>query len=136
VIAKIKVANRIGQVVAERGFLPELEIRLLALEDILVDTGATSLCLPTALIERLGLVQGDTKSVETAAGIQQGQMFRDVDLQIAGLRGTLDCLELTHVNHALLGVVPMEMLGLEPDLTNRKLRVLPVTPEQTDLSVV
>ena len=31
------------------------EVRQLTVTDVLVDTGATGLCLPTSLIERLGL---------------------------------------------------------------------------------
>ncbi len=32
---------------------------------------------------------------------------------------------------ALLGVVPMETLGLEPDLRNQRLRLLPEEPGDT-----
>lgn len=136
VIATIKVANRIDQVMAERGFISTAEVRSFVLDDVLVDTGATLLGLPTSAIESLGLVRGSSTAVETTAGIQQGWIFRDVDLEISGRRGTFDCLELTSVNYPLLGVTPMEILGLEPDLQNQKLRVLPMTSEQTYLSVL
>ncbi|WP_369750913.1 hypothetical protein [Calothrix sp. PCC 7507] len=59
-----------------------------------------------------------------------------MELSIEEARGTFDCLELKEVPYALLGVTPMEVLGLEPDLKNRKLRVLPMNPEQTYLSVL
>ena len=93
------------------------------------------LCLPTAIIRQLG-VQGGKTNVETTAGIQSGQIFRDVNLCIGERQGTFDCLELTEVKYALLGVTPMEILGLEPDLKNRKLRVLPMNTEQTYLSIL
>ncbi|MEO0376870.1 MAG: aspartyl protease, partial [Cyanobacteria bacterium P01_A01_bin.17] len=112
------------------------EVRSFVLNDVLVDTGATLLGLPTPVIESLGLVRGSSTAVETTAGIQQGWIFRDVDLEISGRRGTFDCLELTNVSYPLLGVTPMEILGLEPDLQNQKLRVLPMTSEQTYLSVL
>ncbi|MEH2015369.1 aspartyl protease [Nostoc sp.] len=102
------------------------------MDDVLVDTGATLLCLPTSIISQLG---GEAQ-VETAAGVKQGRIFRDVELSIAERQGTFDCLELTEVPYALLGVTPMEVLGLEPDLKNRKLRVLPMNSEQTYLSVL
>ncbi|BAY27843.1 hypothetical protein NIES2100_76690 [Calothrix sp. NIES-2100] len=79
-----------------------------------------------SIISQLGLVQGGEAQVETAAGMQQGRIFRDVELSIGERQGTFDCLELTDVPYALLGVTPMEVLGLEPDLKNRKLRVLPI----------
>lgn len=81
-----------------------------------MDTGATILCLPTAVINQLGLVQGGEANVETSAGVKQGRIFRDVELSIEDRQGTFDCLELTEVSYALLGVTPMEVLGLEPDL--------------------
>ncbi|MGF1600444.1 MAG: aspartyl protease [Thermosynechococcaceae cyanobacterium] len=136
VIATIQVTNRIDQVMSERGFIPEAEIRSCVLDDVLVDTGVTLLGLPTPIIESLGLVRGRSTAVETTAGIQLGWIFRDVDLEILGRRGTFDCLELKNVSYALLGVVPMKMLGLEPDLQHQKLRVLPMTSEQTYLSVL
>lgn len=136
VIATVTVSNRIDQVLAERGFIPTGEVRSCTLDDFLVDTGATLLCLPAAIISQLGLVQGGAVSVETTAGVRQERIFRDVELCIGNRRGTFDCLELTEVNYALLGVTPMEVLGLEPDLKNRKLRVLPMNSEQTYLSIL
>lgn len=136
VIATINVANRIDQVLHERKFIPAKDVRAISLENALVDTGATMLCLPTAVIEQLGLVQGGVANVETTAGVQPGRIFRDVDLQIGDRRGTFDCLELTQVAYPLLGVTPLEVLGLEPDLQNRVLRALPMTTEQTYLSIL
>ncbi|BAY79478.1 hypothetical protein NIES25_59630 (plasmid) [Nostoc linckia NIES-25] len=68
--------------------------------------------------------------------MQQGRIFRDVELSIGERQGTFDCLELTEVPYPLLGVTPVEVLGLEPDLKNRKLRVFPMNSEQTYLTVL
>ena len=136
VIANLTVTNRIDQVLAERGFITPEEVRTSILTDVLVDTGATLLCLPSAVISQLGLVVGGEASVETSAGVKKGRIFRDVDLCVENRQGTFDCLELTEVTFALLGVTPMEVLGLEPDLRNRKLRVLPMNSEQTYLSIL
>ncbi len=83
-----------------------------------------------------GLSFGGEASVETTAEVQKGRIFRDVELCFEDRQGTFDCLELTDVPYALLGVTPMEVLGLEPDLKNRKLRVLPMNSEQTYLSIL
>ncbi|MEO0457557.1 MAG: aspartyl protease family protein [Cyanobacteria bacterium P01_A01_bin.114] len=136
VITTIKISNWIDQVLHQRGFIEADEVRSLTLDTALVDTGATLLCLPKAIVEQLGLVQDGVANVETTAGVQPGRIFRDVDLQIGERRGTFDCLELTEVNYPLLGVTPLEILGLEPDRQNRTLRFLPQTPEQTYLSVL
>ncbi|MUG93996.1 aspartyl protease [Scytonema sp. UIC 10036] len=136
VTVTLTLTNLIDQVLAQRGFISSEEVRSCILDDVLVDTGATMLCLPTAIINQLGLVQSGEANVETAAGIKLGRIFRAVDLCIEERRGTFDCLELTDVPYALLGVTPMEVLGLEPDLKNRKLRVLPMNSEQTYLSIL
>ena len=136
VIVTITVINRIDQVLSERGFIPREEVRSCTLNNVLVDTGATMLCLPAAIISQLGLVQGGEASVETTAGVKLARIFRDVEISIGDRRGTFDCLELTEVDYALLGVTPMEVLGLEPELKNRKLRVLPMNSEQTYLSIL
>ena len=70
------------------------------MDDVLVDTRATMLGLPTAVIQQFGLVEGETISVETAAGVLVGRIFRDVELCIEDRRGTFDCLELTTVKFA------------------------------------
>ena len=57
--------------------------------------GATLLCLPASIISQLGLVQGGEAQVETATGVQQGRIFRDVELSIAQRQRTFDCLQLT-----------------------------------------
>ncbi|MEH2275155.1 MAG: aspartyl protease [Nostoc sp.] len=136
VIVTFTLTNRIDQLLAQRGFISSGEVRSCILDNVLVDTSATLLCLPASIISQLGLVQGGEAQIETAAGVQQGRILRDVELSIAERQGTFDCLELTEVPYALLGVTPMEVLGLEPDLKNRKLRVLPMNSEQTYLSVL
>ena len=112
------------------------QVRSVTLTDVLVDTGATSLCLPSDVIAQLGLVQRGEASVETSAGLRKGRIFKNVDLSIEGRQSTFDCLELTEVSYALLGVIPMQVLGLEPDLKNHKLRLLPMNSEQSYLTVL
>jgi hypothetical protein len=60
VTTTITVTNRIDQILAERGFIKADQIRSVTLQNILVDTGATRLCLPENIISELGLVlQGE-----------------------------------------------------------------------------
>ena len=136
VLTTITVTNRIDQVLAERGFIPAGEIRSLTLDKVLVDTGATLLALPAFIISQLGLSQLGETNVETAAGIRKGRIFQDIMLEVEGRQAVFDCLEMPEgVDAILLGVIPMERLGLEPDLKNQRLRVLPMNEEQTYLMV-
>ncbi|NEP83538.1 MAG: aspartyl protease, partial [Okeania sp. SIO3B3] len=50
VTTTLTVANRIDQVKAEEGLISPEQIRSVTLENVLVDTGATTLCLPPDVI--------------------------------------------------------------------------------------
>ncbi|MEG4013987.1 MULTISPECIES: aspartyl protease [unclassified Microcoleus] len=134
VITTITVTNRIDRVMAERGFISAEEVRSVNLDNVVVDTGATLLSLPAPIISQLGLIQVGERNVETSAGIKKGRIFADAQIIVEGREGRFDCLELPEgVSAVLLGVIPMEELGLEPDLKNRRLRVLPMNNQQTYL---
>ncbi|MEG4421212.1 aspartyl protease [Microcoleus sp. LAD1_D5] len=134
VITTITVTNRIDRVMAERGFISAEEVRSVILDNVVVDTGATLLSLPARIISQLGLIQVGERDVETSAGIKKGRIFAYAQIIVEGREGRFDCLELPEgVSAVLLGVIPMEELGLEPDLKNRRLRVLPMNNQQTYL---
>lgn len=118
---------------ASRGALPPDEVRSLTLHDVLVDTGATLLALPSDLIRQLGLDFIRPVEVRTANGIIHSGIYSGVRIKIEGREGTFECLELPGVPRPLLGVVPMEVLGLEPDLKNQRLKVLSDSDEDTYL---
>jgi predicted aspartyl protease len=134
VITTITVTNFIDLVMAERGFIAAEEVRSVSLDNVVVDTGATLLSLPARIISQLGLRQVGERDVETSAGIKKGRIFAGAQIIVEGREGRFDCLELPEgVSAVLLGVIPMEELGLEPDLKNRRLRVLPMNNQQTYL---
>jgi predicted aspartyl protease len=136
VFATITVSNLADLLRSEEGELASDEVRSVTLENVLVDTGATILCLPSRTIQQLGLRVLREVEVSTATGIQVTRIYRGVNLSVLGREGTFDCLELPGGQDALLGVTPLEILGLEPDLQNRRLRALPMNPEQTYLSAL
>ncbi|MEG4396219.1 aspartyl protease [Microcoleus sp. BROC3] len=134
VLTTIAVTNFIDLVMAERGFISAEEVRSVTIDKVIVDTGATLLSLPDPIISQLGLKQVGERDVETSAGIKKGRIFAGAQIIVEGREGRFDCLELPEgVSAVLLGVIPMEELGLEPDLKNRRLRVLPMNNQQTYL---
>ena len=134
VITTITVTNFIDLVMAERGFIAAEEVRSVILDNVVVDTGATLLSLPAPIISQLSLRQVGERDVETSAGIKKGRIFAGAQIIVEGREGRFDCLELPEgVSAVLLGVIPMEELGLEPNLKNRRLRVLPMNNQQTYL---
>lgn len=136
VLTNLTVINRVDQAFAEAGYIPEEEIRSLTLENVLVNTGATTLCLPADAIEKLGLEILREVDVATATGIGKARIFQDAKISLCGREGTFECLELPGGKDALLGVIPLEALGLELDLKNQKLKVLPISPTETYLTIL
>ncbi len=136
VITTLAIQNLIDQADAERGMIPIEQIRSVTLENVLVDTGATTLCLPKDVIARLGLRILKEVVVETATGISEARIFQDAKISLCGREGTFECLELPDGKTPLLGVIPMEALGIEVDLKNQRLKVLPDGPTETYLTIL
>ena len=136
VTTTLTITNRIDQILAERGFISADQIRSLKLEDVLVDSGATRLCLPANIISDLGLVLQGEVDVKIAVGVQKVRIFRELSLAVEGREGTFNCIELPADADPLLGLIPLEDLGLEPDLQNQRLRILPLEGKDTYLSVL
>ncbi len=136
VTTTITITNQIDKTLAERGFIPVEQIRSIILHDVLVDTGATRLCLPKNIILDLGLpLQGEV-DVKIATGVHKARIFKMLNLAVEGREGIFNCIELPEGSDALLGLIPLEDLGLESDLVNQKLRVLPVEGKDTYLMVL
>ena len=94
----------------------------------MVDTGATTLALPASMIAELGLTSDRETPVRTATGTVQARIFRDASLTVEGRSGSFECMELADGAQPLLGVLPLEALGIEPDIINHRLRLLPEEP--------
>ncbi len=103
--------------------------------DVLVDTGAMTLCLPIDVIRDLGLSLLRTVPVTTATRVEEAGVYEDAKVTIEGRTGSFDCIALPEGSPALLGVVPLEWLGLEPDLVHEQLRVLPASGRDTYLFI-
>lgn len=136
VLTKITIKNRIDESDASRGMIAEEQVRSVTIEDALVDTGATTLCLPADAITHLGLELLREVDVVTSTGLSKARIFRDATISICGRKGTFECLELPGGESPLIGVIPLEFLGLEPDLTNQRLRVLPSESAATYLTIL
>ncbi len=127
----ITVTNLVDEILAERSFIPNEQVRSITLDHVLVDTGATRLCLPADIINQLGLPLSGEIEVKTAAGIIKARLFKRLSLTVEGRKGEFTCVELPGGEDALLGVIPMEELGLQPDVINQRLIVLPETGKDT-----
>ena len=136
VFATLTIINRADQIRAEDGTISVDEVRSITLKNVLVDTGATTLCLPSDAIGKLGLKILKEVDVATAMGIGKARIFRDATISMFEREGTFECLELPGGGDPLLGVIPLEALGLEVDLKNQTLKPLPISPTETYLTIL
>lgn len=95
------------------------------------------LCVcPKSTIAQLGLEILKEVDVETANGIGKVRIFQDAKIYLLGREGTFECLELPGSGSPLLGVIPLEVLGIKLDLQKKKLKFLPISPTKTYLKIV
>lgn len=135
IFPSLRIINRADESAAKRGFIPEKQIRSVTLKDVVVDTGATTLCLPANIIAELGLELLKEVDVATAMGFSTARIFQDAKISLLGREGTFECLELPGGREPLLGVIPLEALGLKLDLQSQILKVLPEKSMDTYLTI-
>ena len=86
------------------------QVRRLIVKDALVDTGATTLALPTRLIQQLGLSKVTEKRVTSSKESQQVAIYDAVRVTIMDRFCTVDVMEVPDDVPVLVGQIPLEML--------------------------
>ena len=92
------------------------EVRRLTVADALVDTGATRLCLPTSLIEDLGLRPVDKRTARTATGIVERTVYSEVEYTLLERSSTIRVTDLPEGSPILIGHMVLEELDLCVDM--------------------
>jgi predicted aspartyl protease len=136
IVTSLTVINRVDQARAEAGEIAAEAVRSTTLDGVLVDTGATTLCLPASVIAQLGLAPLREVDVLTANGMGRRRIFQDAKIVLLGREGTFECVELPDGTTPLIGVIPLEALGIEPDLRHQRLRLLPDTSSETYYTIL
>lgn len=103
----------------KRGLIPADQARHITIADALVDTGATTLALPTRIIEQLGLTKSYEKRAISTKGSGIVAVYETVRLTILDRTCTVEVMEVPNDVPALIGQIPLEMLDLVVDLRNR-----------------
>ena len=117
--AEIKLVNLRDLLLIEAGAMNPEDVRQLTVEDALVDTGATGLCLPISLIERLGLTPVGKRTARTAAGIVERTVYSEVEYTVLDRSSTIRVTDLPEGLPILIGHIIMETLDLWVDMTKR-----------------
>ncbi|TAN52465.1 MAG: hypothetical protein EPN21_03810 [Methylococcaceae bacterium] len=87
------------------------QIRQIELANVIVDSGASMMCLSKDLIDQLGLERLKMTKVNTAEGIVERGIYGPVVYEIQGRVARGDVLELSHPKiKALVGQIPLEQL--------------------------
>jgi len=120
----LTIINYDDDALAARGLLAANPVRSITLEDVIPDTGATLLCLPKAMTDQLGLRVSHTVLATTATGVSEARIFSGAKIVLQNRSTTQDVMELPGGTDPLLGVVPMEALGVQLDLKKQALKLL------------
>ena len=122
VVSVLTIINRVDEYLASEGHLLASQIRSVSVETFSVDTNCLRLYLPADLIARLGLRLSEAVRHDVSA---KTRLFQDANLSLFDREGTFECVEIPSGQSAVVGRIPLDMLGLKPDLENDTLRVLP-----------
>ena len=121
VLTEATIENIIDIWDVQRGVIPTEKARRVNVSNALVDTGATTLALPTDLIQQLGLVKSYEKQAISSQGMDSVSIYSAARLTIMDRFCTVDVIEVSNDVPVLIGQIPLEMLDLVVDLQSRKL---------------
>ena len=119
VLAEVRIENIRDLYAAEEGRLEEAKVR--RVEVALVDTGATTLALPTNLIAQLGINKVAEKQATSSQGTAPVSIYEAVRLSWEDRFCTVDVVEVPDEVPVLIGQIPLEMMDLVVDLQGRRL---------------
>lgn len=113
---QIELENLYDLVAVKLGVMNPEDVRRLTVTDALVDTGATGLCLPTSLIEQLGLTPIEMTRARAATGIVERTLYSEVQFTILGRTRSIQVTDLPESSPVLVGHMVLEHLDLCLDI--------------------
>ena len=121
VLVEARVEN-VGDLLAvDQGRLAPGEVRAVDVGDALVDTGASLLSMPKALLETLGLKFLRTRRALSSAGPIEVRIFGTARLIVQGRDCPVDVTELPDGSPVLIGQLPPEAMDFVVDTPSRRL---------------
>ena len=121
VVIPVVVENLRDALDAHDGKLPPDEVRRVAIDKALIDTGASTLSLPTSVIRQLGLTKLKSKRVMTSRGPAETDSYSAVRLLVQGRDCTVDVVEIPDGVPALVGQIPLELMDFVVDPVNQRI---------------
>ncbi len=115
---RIELENLKDLHAVELGVLNSEDVRRLTVQNALVDTGATGLCLPKSLIEQLGLTPLRNIRVQTANGPAERTFYSEVKYTVLERSHSIQVTDLPEDAPVLVGHMILEALDLCVDIEN------------------
>jgi hypothetical protein len=84
VLTEATIENLKDLYAAELKMIPPEQVRRVTVEDVLADSGATMLSLPTQIIRQLGLAKTGRRRVTSSMGLGEADVYDAVRLTIQG----------------------------------------------------
>ena len=113
---RIELENLKDLHLAEAGIIKLEDVRRLTIENALVDTGATGLCLPKSLIEQLGLTPLRSIGVQTANDPAERTVYSEVRYTVLERTYSIQVTDLPEDAPVLVGHMILEALDLCVDM--------------------
>ncbi len=121
VVVAAKIENLADAYLADRSLIRPEQIRRIEIDDALVDSGATYLCLPKRMTDQLGLKHVRDRRVRTAGGMMDVSVFEAVRLTVQGRECTIEVAGIADDCPPLIGQVPLEILDFVVDPKGQRL---------------
>ncbi|MEW5767885.1 MAG: retroviral-like aspartic protease family protein [bacterium] len=117
---KVIVKNFGDILKASEGLISEEAIRMVEVDDAVVDTGAAFLCLPPEVIAKLGLMYAHSRKVLTANGEVNRRIFSVASITIQGREIRMDVMENDETTPPLIGYLVLENMDLVVEAKSQK----------------
>ena len=135
-MTKLTITNGFDTENSARGLLAIDRVRSVEVE-ALVDTGATTLCLPEDVVKALGLREINRRKVKLADGsIREMSNVTGAFIEILGRGMSCDALVTPAGTTPLIGQIPLEALDLVVDPKSRDVHVNPASPDMPLLDLM
>jgi predicted aspartyl protease len=121
VLVSARIENYDDVKSAEKGLIPDAQVRRIEVNDARVDTGATYVSMPMRLINQLGLRRLKTVEAKTVAGLVSFGIFEPVKLTIQDRDCEVRVAEVAENCPVLIGYIPLELLDFVVDNKNQRL---------------
>ena len=115
---RIELENLKDLHLAEADVIKPEDVRRLTIEDALVDTGATGLCLPKSLVQQLGLTPLRKTRAQTANGTVERPIYSEVQYTVLERSDSIQVTDLPENAPVLVGHRVLEVLDLCIDIRN------------------